>query len=347
MRPRLRSLCLLTLSSLALGQNPDSSLPELPKDPRAMLSAAKPLYDYSESMLKPWRLIGTYQLFDEAGNPSQEGKYEFWWEKPGLYRSTWSRNGGTQTEWHSVDGKSWRQSSGDRLFYFEHALQDFLLQPIPDPSALDQAGFEIKSTQLEVNNFRLPCAEIKAKPELKQKSTFVPHAQGEDYCFDASKPVLRIEQLFGSIYAQFNLLTVRQGRILPREIIIADRRQKLLSLKVETIDDLGEVPAMEPPADAVPYPSADKPAIQKLIDKVAPIYPPGAKMEGIAGTVILDVMIGKDGKVGDMRVLSTRSPMLVPASKYAVSQWRYSPYLSDGKAQEVNTIINVIFSLGH
>jgi len=104
---------------------------------------------------------------------------------------------------------------------------------------------------------------------------------------------------------------------------------------------------MEPPADAVPYPSADKPAIQKLIDKVAPIYPPGAKMEGIAGTVILDVMIGKDGKVGDMRVLSTRSPMLVPASKYAVSQWRYSPYLSDGKAQEVNTIINVIFSLGH
>lgn len=346
MRPHWIILYLLTIPAIVMSQSPASSLPELPKDPRAMLSAAQSLYAYNDSALKPWHLSGTYQLFDESGNPAQQGKYDFWWEKPDVYRSTWSRDGVTQTEWHTADGKSLRKSSGERLFYFEHALQDLLLRPIPDPSTLEQGGMEIKSSQLDVNGFKLPCAEVKPGSRSKGLPSLVSLGQAEDYCFEASKPVLRIEQVFSAIYVQFNELSVRQGRILPRDITIADRRHKFLSLKVETIGDVGDAAGMEPPSDAVPCLSSDKPVIQKLIDKVAPIYPPGAKMERISGTVILDVMIGKDGKVGDMRVLSTPSPMLVPASKYAVSQWRYSPYLLDSQPQEVNALINVIFFLG-
>lgn len=346
MRRHLILLYLLGIPAMAIGQSPASSLPELPKDPRAMLATAQSLYAYSDSALKPWRLTGTYQLFDETGSPAQQGKYEFWWKAPGVYRSTWTRAGASQTEWHTADGKSLRQSSGDRLFYFEHALQDFLLRPVPDPSALEQAGMEIKNSQLDVNGFKLPCAEVKPGSRSKGQFPLVAAGQAADYCFDASRPVLRIEQVFGAIYVQFNELSVRQNKILPRDITIADRRHKFLSLKVETIADLGDRPGIEPPSDAVPCLSSDKPVIQKLIDKVTPIYPPGAKMERISGTVILDVMIGKDGKVGDMRVLSTPSPMLVPASKYAVSQWRYSPYVLDNQPQEVNAIINVLFFLG-
>lgn len=328
-------------AAIATGQNSASTLPELPKDPRAMLSAARPLYNYNDPALKPWHLAATYQLFDEAGNPAQQGKYEFSWKQPGVYRSTWSREGVTHTEWRTGEGKAFRKSAGDRLFYFEHAIQDLLLRPIPDQTLVDKKELDVMSSQLEINGFKLPCAETRANPQ--EKSPF--NAATQDYCFDSSKPVLRIEHLFSSIYVQFNDLTMLQNRVLPRAITIADRRHKFLSLKIETVGDLGDDQSMVPAPDAVPFAASDGAVSEKLIDKVAPIYPPGALVERISGTVTLDVMIGKDGKMGDMRVLSTPSPMLVPASKYAVSQWRYAPYLVDGQPQEVNTIINVVFSL--
>ena len=58
-------------------------------------------------------------------------------------------------------------------------------------------------------------------------------------------------------------------------------------------------------------------------------------------------MIGKGGRVKDIRVLETPSPLLTSASKDAIGQWQYAPFIVDGQPLEVNTIINVVFSLGY
>lgn len=75
-----------------------------------------------------------------------------------------------------------------------------------------------------------------------------------------------------------------------------------------------------------------------------PIYPADAKKARIQGTVLLNAVIGKDGTVTDLTVLS--GPDALRASSVdAVRQWTYKPFLLNGEPVEVKTTITVIYSL--
>jgi protein TonB len=82
----------------------------------------------------------------------------------------------------------------------------------------------------------------------------------------------------------------------------------------------------------------------KQIYAPAPEYPPLAKMARIQGTVRLQAIIAKDGTIKDLTVLSGH-PLLAPAALAAVRQWRYQPTLLNGEPVEVETEIDVIFTL--
>jgi len=82
----------------------------------------------------------------------------------------------------------------------------------------------------------------------------------------------------------------------------------------------------------------------KLVTRVQPIYPPLARQTRISGTVKLHAIIGKDGNVQKLEVESGH-PLLVQAALDAVRQWRYQPTLLNGEPVEVDTEIDVIFSL--
>ena len=81
-----------------------------------------------------------------------------------------------------------------------------------------------------------------------------------------------------------------------------------------------------------------------LIHKVQPKYPGEAIEKRIAGTVRLHVIIAHDGSVAQMEVISG-DPVLVKSALDAVRQWRYRPTLLNGEPVEVDTTIDVIFSL--
>ena len=82
-----------------------------------------------------------------------------------------------------------------------------------------------------------------------------------------------------------------------------------------------------------------------LVHQVKPLYPPIAMQARIQGTVVLQAVIGKDGTVQDLHLISGH-PMLAPAAIEAVQHWRYRPYLLNGEPVEVDTQINVNFTLG-
>src|SRR6516225_6059202 len=82
----------------------------------------------------------------------------------------------------------------------------------------------------------------------------------------------------------------------------------------------------------------------KLVNRVQPVYPPLARQTRISGTVKLHAIIGKDGTVQQLQVVSGH-PLLVQAALDAVKQWRYQPTLLNGEPVEVDTEIDVIFSL--
>lgn len=81
-----------------------------------------------------------------------------------------------------------------------------------------------------------------------------------------------------------------------------------------------------------------------LIKKVTPEYPALAKQARIQGSVVLHAVIGKNGEVQNLQVVSGH-PMLTQAAIQAVKQWRYKPYFLNGQPVEVDTNVTVNFSL--
>ena len=82
----------------------------------------------------------------------------------------------------------------------------------------------------------------------------------------------------------------------------------------------------------------------KLLQKTPPEYPPLARQARIQGSVRLDVLIGNEGEVKNV-VLISGHPILVTSAMEAVRQWVYQPTLLNGQAVEVQTQVDVNFTL--
>jgi TonB family protein len=78
------------------------------------------------------------------------------------------------------------------------------------------------------------------------------------------------------------------------------------------------------------------------LKNVSPVYPPDALAAKVAGVVIIEAVIGEDGKVRAARVLRS-VPMLDPAALEAVKQWEFTPTLLNGTAVPVVMTATVNF----
>jgi TonB family protein len=81
---------------------------------------------------------------------------------------------------------------------------------------------------------------------------------------------------------------------------------------------------------------------QRVLRRVAPMYPEEARSGNIAGVVVMQVAVGRDGNVLSVRPLSGPE-ILTPAATEAVRWWQFEPYLVKGQAVEVETTLGVEF----
>ncbi len=117
----------------------------------------------------------------------------------------------------------------------------------------------------------------------------------------------------------------------------------------------GNATGAAPPPPPPPPPAPVKPTgpikvggnVQeaKVIARPNPVYPPLARQARIQGNVVLHAIIDKDGRVGELQVVSGH-PLLVQSALEAVKNWRYQPTTLNGEAVEVDTTITVNFVLG-
>lgn len=82
----------------------------------------------------------------------------------------------------------------------------------------------------------------------------------------------------------------------------------------------------------------------RLVRQVRPTYPPLARQARIQGKVMLKAVIGRDGKIQELEVISGH-PLLIPNALNAVKQWQYKPTLLNNTPVEVQTQIEVNFTL--
>jgi protein TonB len=118
------------------------------------------------------------------------------------------------------------------------------------------------------------------------------------------------------------------------------------------LGNLGVAPPPPPPPPPVKAVETRKEPLRvggnvqaaNLIRRVTPQYPALAKSARIQGTVRFTAIIGKDGTIQNLQLVSGH-PMLVPAATEAVKQWVYKPTLLNGEPVEVITQIDVNFTL--
>ena len=125
-----------------------------------------------------------------------------------------------------------------------------------------------------------------------------------------------------------------------------------LCIVCEIFKNPADTPEAAPLPPPPPPPAVEKPIrvggnVQQanLLVRTLPVYPQLAKQARVQGVVVLEAVIGKDGTIKDLRVISGHQ-LLVPAALDAVSKWVYKPTLLNGEPVEVVTTITVNFAFG-
>ena len=151
------------------------------------------------------------------------------------------------------------------------------------------------------------------------------------------------------------------------EVVAGDQRHPVStmnpSLKVDMQSGVPAIPAgpalasiPAPPANAVaeaPRPATTNagervrlsPDTTQMVERpVEPSYPMLAKQMKVQGSVVLEALIGREGSIQDLRVLSGPA-ILSTAAMDAVKQWRFRPYFQAGQPIETEARITVNFTI--
>ena len=111
--------------------------------------------------------------------------------------------------------------------------------------------------------------------------------------------------------------------------------------------------ASPPPSIVVTPPGPDDPKagdyvyveeFPEAIRRVPPAYPDAARQAKVEGTVALQVLVGRDGLVRDVKVVKS-VPGLDQAAIEAVRQWKFKPALTKGEPVAVWVMVPVVFTL--
>jgi TonB family protein len=79
-----------------------------------------------------------------------------------------------------------------------------------------------------------------------------------------------------------------------------------------------------------------------VLKRVTPVYPAIAKVRRLNGSVIVEGVVGKDGKITNLKFVSG-PPVFHDAAFDAVKQWVFKPAKLNGQAIEQSTQIRVDF----
>jgi outer membrane biosynthesis protein TonB len=188
---------------------------------------------------------------------------------------------------------------------------------------------------------------------LSQKIKNVPHPPlglFPTYCFDPGVDFLRaIYNLGSQTTVRNNIGTFQQHKVS------MNQTTTLNSIKAITahIEELRGAALTE--ADFVPAPDLEKndPTAIRVADSVItsgiassipPIYLERASHNHASGQLQISVVIGRDGRLHMMKLISTPDVDLAISALTAARQWTYQPYLLIGKPTEVQTLITINFT---
>lgn len=290
---------------------------------------------------KPWHMKASFELFDDEGKSKSTGTYEEWWVSNSKSKLSFTVDGVSQTTYYTAKGL-FRTGPPDWLGVQVMGIPTDLHHPMAQSSQ----NYTLTEHEETLGQAHLRCITLSQAipdtvPSLRKPGT---------YCLDVDKPALRVAVSSDGVYKGiYNKVGLFQDHFIARDIHILREGKPYRNIQLESAESLSPVldSDFEPPADAFrapPLAPVSFPQTSQLIHMEGPSYPPGAKAVGIEGVVVVQAIIGKDGHLRNLSVLSGPK-LLRQAALDAVEHWIYKPYIFNGKPVEVETRVNVVFSL--
>ena len=310
----------------------------------ARLKAAQTMSSLDGAGAKPWHLKLALTFYNGT-SASGEGTVEEWWGAPDRQKVTYALP--------SYNGTILRLGSEEYrtkdLTSAPAAVEGLLAQFVHPMANSDIDGTRPDLRKQKFGAVQLDCIMLDA--QLKNVA-FPPLGLFPTYCLDPGKETLRISYDVGSDVYLRNGSGHFQERSVPIHVTLQVAETRVASA------DLTALSSFEPEdSDFKPLPemqAAHDKAVAvsggvmngAILRKITPAYPESAKLRHITGTVLLRAIIGRDGQVHSLRLISTPDADLAMAAVAAVKHWTYKPYLLNGIPTEVDTSITVNFSFG-
>lgn len=319
-------------------------------DPAALaerMSHAMELTSLDAANLQPWHLKMEVQMFDDKGQPSEQGTVEEWWAGPMLNRVVYTSPSHTMTEIHNADGY-YRTDGESPGAYQLDLMRQQVVHPMPSEDEVRSGKLEERTETL--GKVKLDCLML--GQEIRGVA-FFPFGLFPMYCMDHGKASLRLSYEFGSLVIVRNRMGAFLGKSVPLEIGAKAGGKTIVSAKVVTLKTMPLTAADFVPGTGlkklgygVPRVAAGVMAGNLLKEtQIQPVYPESARERRISGTVVMRAVIGRDGHIHMLRLVSYPDGDLAISALQAVRYWTYRPYTLNGEPTEVDTTITVNYAI--
>ena len=309
----------------------------------ARLQSAEEHSSLDDAALRQWHLKLTVHMFDPKGTPSGDGTIEEWWSSPGHDRREYDTPVYKATEIRDGE-KQYRTKDAGSPPYLLTLLLEQVVGPTAEYKKEDPSHAEVR--KLKFGKVPLECIML-SQPIHDLASA--PLGLFPTYCFDVGKDVLRASYEFGSQSILMNRMGVFLGKNVATKVTLSEDERPVADEEIAVLRTIGPEeprPEFNPSGDMAEQnltivPVSGDTMKGKVLSQVQPIYPKYAQQNRIRGTVTLNAIIGTDGHIHSLRVISAPDPSLAISAVDAVRRWTYTPYLSNGQPVDVDTTINV------
>ena len=313
-----------------------------PKDPKERMDLARKVNGL-QGLDVPWHLKASYEVFAADGKSSDTGTYEEWRVNATQYRVA-LHGSSVSVEEYGTDHGVFRTGEQDWPSKPLSMIQTMIAQPISPERNPEKTG--LQNYERSFGKEKVACTALMGRGAQATPQN------SPSFCFSPNNAVLFYASSGNQIYqTMFQHIALVHGHYLANDIQVFIGGRPWLKFHVDVLEGIGPagLSALTVPAGASPVSvRVDVPGDAiggHLLNKVVPMYPVTAKLQGVQGTVILNGVIGKDGHFKELQVLAGPQMLQQPAIN-AVRQWAYTPYLLGGQPVEVETDVNVVFVLG-
>jgi TonB family protein len=292
----------------------------------------------------PWHLKIEVQKFDGNGKPTEQGTVEEWWASPNLYRVVYTTPSSTATELRNAEGDFRSAENGDGQL---ELLRQQVVHPLPPEQEMNAGKLEQQTESF--GKAKLDCVMV--GEEIRGVAHF-PYGLFPMYCMEPGAPTLRLTYNFGSVVVVRNKMGTFRGKQVPMEAGVNMNGKVVASEKITMLQAVALTASDFVPSDDLKA-VGDNPArvgsgvmAGSKIYGLAPIYPATAKQNHVSGTVVMHALIGRDGRIHQLNLLSYPDGDLAMSALAAVRSWTYKPYMLNSEPTEVDTTITVNYNFG-